>query len=138
MNFKHLCFISLYLAWFGIGFFLPKLTMAIVFASEGQAVSNTFVEAVVMSDEQRRYFDPLPVYPTISRRTGEEGRVVIEFTILPNGNTANQYIVQSSGHDHLDQAALAASQKWHFDPVQIDGHAISSTRRIPIEFKLKN
>lgn len=52
-----------------------------------------------------------PAYPTISRRLGHEGSVVVSFDILPSGQTANATVLATSGHPRLDKAALKAVRR---------------------------
>jgi protein TonB len=47
-------------------------------------------------------------YPTQARRLGHEGTVVLQMSIDPIGAIASVNVARSSGHDELDQAALAA------------------------------
>ena len=47
-------------------------------------------------------------YPRMARRLGLEGRVVLGFTILADGRLAGLRVVQSSGSELLDEAALEA------------------------------
>ncbi|MES3002374.1 MAG: TonB family protein, partial [Pseudomonadota bacterium] len=56
--------------------------------------------------------NPKPVYPPISKRMGEQGKVVVRVLIGADGNAQKAEIRQSSGFDRLDQAALATVQKW--------------------------
>lgn len=47
-------------------------------------------------------------YPRLARKMGEEGRVVLAFTIEANGRLAGVRVVESSGSELLDEAALEA------------------------------
>lgn len=62
--------------------------------------------------------NPKPVYPAVSRRLKEEGRVVLEVFILQDGSVGDLRIKASSGHERLDHAALAAVRRWTYVPAR--------------------
>jgi protein TonB len=75
-----------------------------------------------------------PVYPDLSRRRGEEGKVVIEVFLKQDGRVASARVARSSTHALLDQAALDAVRGW-----RLDAPAAGSARLfIPITFKLRD
>ena len=47
-------------------------------------------------------------YPVSARRLGWQGKVVISFIISSNGSITEARVAQGSGHNILDQSALAA------------------------------
>ena len=63
-----------------------------------------------------------PAYPSLSRRLGEQGVVVLEFTIEADGKVLDAKVKKSSGHPRLDEAAktgLTTLCKFH--PGTLDG-----------------
>ncbi|MBW2631073.1 MAG: energy transducer TonB [Deltaproteobacteria bacterium] len=56
-----------------------------------------------------------PVYPSIAKRKGYEGTVLLSVKILANGTVAELRVKKSSGYLILDRAALKAVQKWKFE-----------------------
>ncbi len=48
------------------------------------------------------------MYPLSAKENGVEGKVLLEFTLLRNGNIASLRILRSSGSDALDRAAKRA------------------------------
>lgn len=64
--------------------------------------SNSYLEMVKLKIERQKK------YPDIARTRQIEGRVTIRFVITPEGNIKGLKIVKTSGHNHLDQAALTA------------------------------
>ena len=62
-----------------------------------------------------------PEYPSVSKRLGEEGRVVLLFLIDINGRAIESQIKESSGHPRLDEAARQALSLCKFKPGTIDG-----------------
>ncbi|HVY79453.1 MAG TPA: energy transducer TonB [Steroidobacteraceae bacterium] len=81
---------------------------------------------------------PAPKYPPESRRTGEEGLVVLRVLINEAGRAAQIEVERSSGYARLDAAARAAVERALFRPYVENGVARVATARIPIEFTWKS
>ncbi|MFV0284062.1 MAG: energy transducer TonB [Castellaniella sp.] len=79
---------------------------------------------------------PSPVYPRISQRRGEQGRVVLRVLISPLGKVANVSVRTSSGHSRLDEAAVAAMHTARFRPYTENGIAYKALVDIPFDFVL--
>jgi periplasmic protein TonB len=63
-----------------------------------------------------------PEYPAASRRLGEQGTSVIEVLVGVDGRVLDAKLLQSSGYDRLDQAALAGVKaNYRFVPGTVDG-----------------
>lgn len=75
-----------------------------------------------------------PRYPVEAFREGRQGEVSVIFLIAGKRQTIGAMLDRSSGHDDLDEAALAAAQDWTFDAVG-DVPEISLLR-VPINFAL--
>jgi protein TonB len=80
--------------------------------------------------------NPKPVYPAYARRRGIEGRVVLGVEVTAEGNASAVAVVESSGHDSLDAAALKVVRQWRFDPAVRDGGVVPSRVQVPILFRL--
>jgi protein TonB len=60
----------------------------------------------------------LPPYPPLSVRLGEQGNSILKVVIAPSGNVVEDSLVQSSGSDRLDSAALDyVKQNWRWQPM---------------------
>ncbi|MBX3654656.1 MAG: energy transducer TonB [Ramlibacter sp.] len=81
--------------------------------------------------------NPKPAYPAISKRLGEQGKVVIRVLIGTDGTAQKAEIRQSSGYDRLDQAALTTVQRWRYVPGKRNGVAEAMWFNIPINFVLE-
>lgn len=81
--------------------------------------------------------NPKPAYPPISKRLGEQGKVVVRVLIGPDGTAQNAEIRQSSGFDRLDQAALATVLKWRYVPGKRGGVPEAMWFNVPINFVLE-
>lgn len=61
-------------------------------------------------------------YPPVSRRLGEQGSVILRVLIGTDGRVQESQLLQSSGFDRLDQAALAGvKRRYRFVPGTVDG-----------------
>jgi TonB family protein len=68
-----------------------------------------------------------PVYPRMSLRYDEEGKVTLRFRIGEDGAIMESQIVRSSGFPLLDNAALDALQKCRYKPGMQKGKPIQAT-----------
>lgn len=82
--------------------------------------------------------NPAPAYPPLSRRMGEEGKVVLRVHVESDGRPSQIEIRTSSGSPRLDQAALEAVGRWRFVPAKRGDEAIAAWVLVPITFNLKN
>jgi periplasmic protein TonB len=63
-----------------------------------------------------------PEYPPQSRRLGEQGSLVLQVMVDASGRITDSKLVQSSGSQRLDQAALeGVKTNYHFFPGTVDG-----------------
>ncbi|MBS7827308.1 energy transducer TonB [Wohlfahrtiimonas chitiniclastica] len=76
-------------------------------------------------------------YPLISRRRGEQGRVIVRIFVNEKGALVNKKVVQSSGFSRLDRCALDAITDLKVKPAIKGGKAVSSHFDQPIEFRLR-
>lgn len=105
-------------------------------SSAGAEVRAT--EEVVLPSQNAAYLNnPTPPYPAISRRMGEQGRVVVRVLIDDNGMPQQAQLESSSGHARLDQAAVSAVLSWRFVPGRKGGKPQTMWFSVPITFDLK-
>jgi protein TonB len=81
--------------------------------------------------------NPKPAYPAMSKRLGEQGKVIVRVLIGIDGTAQKAEIRQSSGFDRLDQAALATTQRWRYVPGKRGGVAEAMWFNVPINFVLE-
>lgn len=81
--------------------------------------------------------NPRPVYPPMSRRMGEEGKVYLRVRVEPDGRPSQVEIKTSSGSVRLNQAAEDAVRRWRFIPAKRGDEAVSAWVVVPISFNLK-
>ena len=81
----------------------------------------------------------LIVYPgaAVLQRWG--GKMLVAIEILTDGSVGSYEIMQSTGHEALDRAAIEALKSWRFHPaVKENGQPIRTCIQIPIIFQLGN
>jgi protein TonB len=70
-------------------------------------------------------------YPSDARQRGEQGEVLIQFTVEADGRVGQAAIEKSSGHAALDASALAMLQGAILPPP-----GAAATRTVRIRFRL--
>jgi len=80
--------------------------------------------------------NPKPPYPALSRRLGEQGKVVIRVLIGADGKAQQAQVHSSSGFDRLDQAGLQTVLKWQFEPGKRGGIPEAMWFNVPLIFKM--
>ena len=78
-----------------------------------------------------------PAYPAMSKRLGEQGKVLVRVLIGVDGTARQAEVQKSSGFDRLDQAALATVQRWRYVPGKRGGVAEAMWFTVPIVFVLE-
>ncbi|PKO30124.1 MAG: energy transducer TonB [Betaproteobacteria bacterium HGW-Betaproteobacteria-7] len=81
--------------------------------------------------------NPAPRYPPISRRMGEEGKVILRVSVNPQGSADALEVRSSSGSSRLDESALKTVRNWKFIPAKRGDTAVQSWVLVPIIFKLE-
>lgn len=81
--------------------------------------------------------NPKPLYPTVSRRLGEQGTVMLRVFVTIAGEPAQIELKSSSGFPRLDRSALSAVRSWKFSPATRGDHAVDAWVLVPIRFTLK-
>lgn len=80
--------------------------------------------------------NPKPNYPRLARQRYWQGRVVLRVLVTAEGRCGELSVYRSSGHELLDEAALAAVRQWRFVPGKQGDMAVASWVNVPIEFEL--
>lgn len=76
-----------------------------------------------------------PEFPLDAVRRGESGRVLLKVPVGVDGQPGGISVIESSGSEVLDRAALEAVSRWRFQPARRDGEEAASTLEIPIDFR---
>ena len=81
--------------------------------------------------------NPRPGYPSIARRLGITGRVLLEGMVSATGSPEKVALRDTSGNEQLDQAALDAVRGWRFVPARRGDTPVVATVLVPIRFELE-
>lgn len=79
------------------------------------------------------------VYPHLARRMGQEGTVLVRFTVLADGRIDAVRVVESSGSDSLDAATVELFMSGlggRFPPIPVELNKPNWTFSIPIRYQL--
>ena len=82
--------------------------------------------------------NPAPTYPPVSRRYGEQGRVLLRVLVSENGLAESVQLDSSSGYEKLDRAAIEAVKKWSFIPAKRSNQPVSAYVLVPVKFSLSS
>ena len=77
-------------------------------------------------------------YPSFSKRSGEQGAVVVRLIIAENGEVEDVALLQSSSFPRLDRAATDIGRRYRFKPFLVNGTPQRISTNLLIKFNLKN
>jgi protein TonB len=77
-------------------------------------------------------------YPSFSKRSGEQGTVVVRLIISETGDVEDVALLQSSSFPRLDRAATDIGRRYRFKPFVVNGSAQRISTNLLIKFNLKN
>jgi protein TonB len=81
--------------------------------------------------------NPKPPYPAMSKRLGEQGKVVVRVLIGLDGTAQKAEFKLRSGFERLDQAAMDTVLRWRYVPGKRAGVAEAMWFNVPINFVLE-
>lgn len=80
----------------------------------------------------------IPEYPFVSRRLREQGTLRLKLTIDEKGSVAEAAVVNSSGFQRLDEAAVNwVKSHWRYTPAMQGTKPVASTADAIVEFRLQ-
>jgi len=80
----------------------------------------------------------IPEYPFVSRRLREQGTLRLKLTVDEKGLVTDAVVVNSSGFQRLDEAAVKwVKAQWRYTPAMQGTKPVSSTADAIVEFKLQ-
>jgi protein TonB len=105
-------------------------------APGSNAPENTAGDAIVQAIQLPRRKEVQPKYPREALLDRQEGWVVVDFTISPDGVPQELKVRESQPRRIFDRAALDCVQQWRFEPVTHGGQAVAQRATLKIQFKL--
>lgn len=103
--------------------------------STAQRNTQPFIEARVNANYGS---NPKPKYPSLALNRGWEGKVLLLVKVTAGGLSEAVTVQRSSGHQMLDESAVAAVKKWRFIPAKRGNTPVASSVKVPIVFNLNN
>jgi len=82
--------------------------------------------------------NPKPEYPSIARRRGWEGKVLLRIHVGADGLPGRVEVATSSGREVLDESAVRTVKRWTFTPAMRGAEPVDSELTLSIVFKLDN
>ncbi|MFE8149351.1 energy transducer TonB [Brenneria goodwinii] len=80
--------------------------------------------------------NPAPEYPEVAISRGQEGTVLLNVQVGPDGKVLSVRLQKSSGYAALDKAAQDTVRRWSFVPARRGSQAVSGSVIVPIDFSL--
>lgn len=124
-----------------------ETTQSTVAAAQAPAVPQVQIKPVAVAapaeQTSQPRFDadylrnPAPPYPPLSKRMGDEGKVILRVVVTAQGGAESVEIKTSSGSARLDEAAQRTVRNWKFIPARRGENAVESAVLVPIIFKLE-
>lgn len=108
-----------------------------VVSEQGETSPSTASSSSVIKAQPLYQYNPKPEYPSLARRRGWEGVVMLQVDVTKKGEVASVRLHESCGYKILDKSAVRAVKKWRFLPGTRDGKQTLSTVLIPVHFILK-
>jgi len=117
------------------------------YADKGQSLSGTNQTATVGKAVPREMTfgsaggpafrkQSQPVYPSLARRRGKEGVVVLKLSISETGHLTHVELIEDPGHGFAE-AAIEAVRSSSFSPAHYNGKPVAMQATLPIRFTLR-
>ena len=110
---------------------------AAVAPSSAGGISGTPIQTDIGKLEVLYQPDADAYYPSFSKRSGEQGTVVVSLIIDQTGNVEDVALLQSSTFPRLDRAASEIGRRYRFKPFVVNGSPQRISTNLLIKFNLK-
>jgi TonB family protein len=126
----------------GLTVFPDKSTLAVRYTSGGPgdavftgAHGEHYAGAFIGAHTDPAMRAPL-TYPDLSRKLNETGQGGVRYLVGADGSLADVGLYVTSGHERLDDAALAAVNASRYVPATVDGHPVPMIATFVFRFNL--
>jgi protein TonB len=82
--------------------------------------------------------NPKPPYPMLSKKTGEQGKVLLRVLVSAQGLPLQVQVHQGSSYPRLDEAASKVVWNWRFVPARRGNQDIEASVLVPIVFSFSS
>ncbi|MCK9609240.1 MAG: energy transducer TonB [Methylomonas sp.] len=107
--------------------------------TDSKVTSSANAEQFTEANFRANYaHNPKPDYPSIARSRGWQGKVTLRVAVSAEGRSEAVAVEYSSGHEMLDDSAVAAVRQWQFVPARRGETAVASSVLVPIIFTLRD
>ncbi len=101
------------------------------------STSNDVVEFSALDEKPVVKKSATPQYPESLRKSGSEGRVILQGIVEKDGSVSHIRVLKSSGYPAMDDAAIEAFQQFEFSPGKVDNEPVRTQVVVPFQFRLK-
>jgi protein TonB len=115
----------------------PQPQSAAVAPSTSGGASGTPIQTDIGKLEVLYQPDADAYYPSFSKRSGEQGTVIVRLIIDQTGNVEDVALLQSSSFPRLDRAASEIGRRYRFKPYLVNGSPQRISTNLLIKFNLK-
>ncbi|MEI6182355.1 MAG: energy transducer TonB [Polynucleobacter sp.] len=115
----------------------PQAQNAAVAPSSAGGISGTPIQTDIGKLEVLYQPDADAYYPSFSKRSGEQGTVIVSLIIDQSGNVEDVALLQSSTFPRLDRAASEIGRRYRFKPFAVNGSPQRISTNLLIKFNLK-
>ncbi len=115
----------------------PQSQTAAVAPSSAGGASGTPIQTDIGKLEVLYQPDADAYYPSFSKRSGEQGTVIVRLIIDQAGNVEDIALLQSSTFPRLDRAASEIGRRYRFKPFLVNGSPQRISTNLLIKFNLK-
>lgn len=75
-------------------------------------------------------------YPRQAREEGDQGTLVVQFTITKTGETANIEVIKSISNSCKDEVIRVVKELPRWIPATVDGEPVDAVVSLPVEYRL--
>jgi len=106
--------------------------------ADGSGTANGVEEVRMQQTSPVQIKHDAPVYPNRALVRGIEGWVILRFTILEDGTTADIEVLDANVKNIFDQAAIDAASAWTYKPATRNGKPVAEyNRKARASFSIK-
>ena len=106
---------------------------AVASAPSGEATPGS----ITRSARPQGGYQVRPSYPSSALRQGIQGTTLLKVHVLIDGRVGDVLVQQTAGHPDLDQAAVEAVRRWHFEPARRGNDPVAMWVLLPVEFQIR-